>query len=352
MGVLPGEGIGPEVIGAALGVLDAVDAAAPLGIRRVEAGAAAREADKDGSLGEGVAAFCQGVFDDGGMIFCGPHRGRFVYDLRRRFDLFCKLVPLKPSAVLRQAGRFKAGVLDDVDILLVRDNAGGVYQGSWTLGEDGADGRQAEHRFSYSEGQVRRIVEVAVRMARSRRGRLHVAVKEGGVPSVSGLWRRCAEELAGAAGVECTVLNADYAAYGLIQHPRDYDVMVAPNMLGDILGDVGAALLGSRGLSYSANFSADGLAVYQTAHGAADDLAGSDRANPVAQILSLAMMLRESYGLARPARWIEEGVEDVWRAGWRTDDIAEPGCRPAGTRLMGELIGRAAGRRGKDAGVT
>jgi 3-isopropylmalate dehydrogenase len=141
--------------------------------------------------------------------------------------------------------------------------------------------------------------------------------------------------------VECIFLNADHAAYRLIQHPSEFDVLVTPNLFGDLLADLAAALLGSRGMSYSFNFSDDGRAVYQTGHGAAADLAGTDRANPAAQILSLAMMLRHSFALEQEAQLVEQAVEEVFRAGWRTDDLAEPDCRRAGTRQIGELVARA-----------
>ena len=129
----------------------------------------------------------------------------------------------------------------------------------------------------------------------------------------------------------------------MIQMPRDMDVVVTPNMIGDILADLGGALLGSRGLTFSGNFSPCGRAVYQTGHGAAFDLAGTGRANPAGQILALAMMLRESFGLDAEAAIIEHAVEEVWRGGWRTDDLCWSGT-PAGVKRVGtrELTGRIA----------
>ena len=126
-----------------------------------------------------------------------------------------------------------------------------------------------------------------------------------------------------------------------MRHPRELDVVVTSNLFGDILVDLGGVLMGARGLTYSGNFTADGSAVYQTNHGAAYDLAGKDRANPIGQIYSLAMLLRESFGLAHAAGLIEAGVAQVLRQGWRTFDVMEPGCRLVGTRLMGKLIAEA-----------
>jgi 3-isopropylmalate dehydrogenase len=343
MGIFPGEGVGPEVIRAALKVLDAVELATSLRVQRrwgCEIGLKAQGAE-NGSVTDEAAAFCRDIFADNGALFCGPAGGRFVYDLRLRFDLFCKLVPLRPSAQLHACNRLKRDVIENLDILVVRDNAGGIYQGSCITRHDSQLGNVVEHRFNYSQLQVERIVAVAARLARARKGRMAVVVKDGGVPRISGLWRRTAEPIAAREGVTCAFLNADYAAYELIQNPRHFDVMVAPNMLGDILADLGAVLLGSRGLSFSGNFSAEGASVYQTGHGAAYNLAGTDRANPAAQMLSLAMLLRESYGLSSHAALIEAAIEHVWHSGWRTDDLAEPGCRLAGTQQIGDLVAQA-----------
>ena len=166
--------------------------------------------------------------------------------------------------------------------------------------------------------------------------------KDGGVPAISEIWRDCAVAAARAAGVECSFANVDLAAYLLIQHAHNLDVIVAPNLFGDVLADLGAVLLGSRGVSYSGNFSSRGAAVYQTNHGAALDLAGTDRANPMGQIFSLAMLLHESFGLTREAALIENAVSQVWREGWRTQDIAAPRHRVVGCEKMGDLVADAA----------
>jgi 3-isopropylmalate dehydrogenase len=161
-----------------------------------------------------------------------------------------------------------------------------------------------------------------------------VVLKDGGLPALSDLWRDCTREVADGLGIAYRFANIDLAAYLLVQHAPELDVVVASNLFGDVLADVGAVLLGSRGLSFSGNFAGDGAAVYQTNHGAAADLAGTDRANPVGQVYSLAMLLRESFGLDEAATLIEAAIVDVWRRGWRTADLAEPGGRVVGTREM------------------
>jgi 3-isopropylmalate dehydrogenase len=145
-------------------------------------------------------------------------------------------------------------------------------------------------------------------------------------------------EIARTAGVEVSFIDIDYAAYKLLHEPESFDVMVAPNCFGDILSDLGGLLAGSRGLTFGASYSSQGAAVYQTNHGAAHDRAKTDSANPVAQIFSVAMMLQETFGLVEVARAIECSVSSLWRARWRTPDLAEPGCRLAGTRQFGELV--------------
>jgi 3-isopropylmalate dehydrogenase len=333
IGVLPGEGVGPEVVGATLRVLDAL---ADVRGEQFEL----RLGDAGLSRGE-AADFCADVFASGGVVLAGAYEGRFVYELRSRFDLFCKLSPLRPFPELAGAGRLKPAELDGVDVLIVRENTGGIYQGSWSTARSAGDRRRAEHSFGYEERHVRRLLETAARLARQRRGKLAVAVKRHGVPSVSDLWIDVATEVCRELEVESSALDVDYAAYALIQHACELDVLAAPNLFGDVLSDLGGVLLGSRGLCYGASFSSDGAAVYQTNHGSAHDLAGTDRANPAGQLLSLAMLLRESLGLPAEASLVERALGLVWREGWRTFDLVEPGARVIGTREFGELVAEA-----------
>jgi 3-isopropylmalate dehydrogenase len=340
VGVIPGEGIGPEVVPAALGVLHAVCAVTGprFEVRTLEAAARVSAV----GLSPEVERFCQAVFDEGGAMLCGPVGGRFVYDLRARFDLYCKLVPIRPSPALSDAMIVGGARTSDVDVLLVRENVGGLYGGTFGRRDDG---RVAFQECAYDAGQVARIVTVAAALAQRRRGRLAVVVKRGGIPEVSALWTEQAEPIARERAVALEILDVDNAGFQLVADPRRFDVMVAPNMLGDVLADVGAVLLGSRGMSYSANFGPPRRAVYQTGHGAAYDLAGTDRANPVAQILALATMLRESFRLLHAADLVDDAVERVLATGVRTPDVAGPGTRVVGTRALGERIAGAIAER-------
>jgi 3-isopropylmalate dehydrogenase len=346
IGVLPGEGVGPEVIAAALAVLSAAEEGGSRFAVRT-GGPIGRDAEvlSGRSLTEEVSGFCEEVFGAGGAVLCGPGGSRFVYDLRRRFDLFCKLSPLRPFPALHDAGRLKGSSVDGADILIVRENTGGEYLGEWDEILDPKRGRFCRHSFHYAEEHVRRLVSVAAELAASRRKKLTVVIKDGGLPTVSALWRDLGREAAAASDVELRVLDIDLTAYLLIQEPLQFDVIAASNLFGDVLADLGAVLLASRGMSFSGNFSEAGASVYQTNHGSALDLAGRGRANPIGQISSLALMLRESFGLHREAGWIDEAIGEVLGQGFRTFDVAAPGAVVVGTEEMGRRIAERVAKR-------
>ncbi|MDA0323090.1 MAG: isocitrate/isopropylmalate family dehydrogenase [Verrucomicrobia bacterium] len=338
VGIVEGEGIGPEVTRAARVVLDAIqtDTSCAFDVRMLRA----EDARTDGSapdIGK-VLAFCRETFASGGVVLAGALGGRHVYDLRREFDLYCKLVPLKPTGELAAVSRCPDDALEATDILLVRENVGGIYQGESTIDRSAATSRIAIHHFTYEEPDIRRLLHIATRLAARRSGGLTVIVKEGGAPAMSSVWREIATEMTGASGTACRFMNIDHAVYEWVRDPCQFDVVAAPNMFGDILADLGGALVGSRGVTFSGNFASSGAVIYQTNHGAAEDLAGRDVANPAGQIFSLAMLLRESFGLMDDAARIETAIRNTWRTGWRTADVAEPGCRVIGTQEMAQRI--------------
>jgi 3-isopropylmalate dehydrogenase len=340
IGILAGEGVGPELTGCAVDLLHTIERNTGQTFEIEHGGPIGREAEAlhGAPLSEEVVDFCRSIFARGGAILNGPGGGRYVYDLRKRFDLFFKISPLKPSPELRGACHLKHATIEGADILLLRENVSGIYQGRSTAGRSADGGRFVVHEFQDREDIVRRFLAAASRLARMRSGPLTVVSKEAGLPQLSALWRRIAEEEASANGIRCDMIDIDHMAYRLIQHPREFDVIAAPNLCGDVLADLGAVLLGSRGNSYSGNFSPAGHAVYQTNHGAAHDLAGHDRANPAGQIFSLAMLLRESFGLISEASWIGDAVSSAWASGWRTADVDEPGCKTVGTRDFARLV--------------
>jgi len=338
VGVLRGEGSGPELIDATLRVLEGV--AENRGLKfQIETGGeiGSLSARRNGEYLSGeVIEFCRKIFGAGGAVLAGAAGGRFVYDIRRRFNLYYKLNPLRSYQELRDVCRLKLPA-KPIDVLVVRENLQGIYQGD-SVENSSEDGREVSHTFVHNEKQVRAVLEVAAAVARSRRNLLTVIGKNAGAPAVHALWGACAMEVSQAADVEFSMLDVDYAAYKLLQEPESFDVIAAPNCFGDILSDLGGVLAGSRGLTFGASYSAEGAAIYQTNHGAAYDLAGSDTANPAGQIFSMAMMLRETFGLRTEAQLVEDSVRAVWRSGWRTTDLAEPSCKIAGTRQFGELV--------------
>lgn len=339
LGVIEGSGIGPQVIAAALHVLESVQQVAGFEVQLRSGGPVGEEAEINcgNPLPDSTADFFAEVFHASGAVLSGPGGGRYVYDLRRRFDLFCKFVPVRPWPQLARSAQLAGDNPAHVDLLIVRDNIGGVYQGDWQI-RTTATGRIAEHSFSYTEAQVQRLAEVAARAAAGRRGRMHVIVKDGGVPSITALWREIGQAAANQQGVKAKFINVDLAAYELIRNPSMFDVMLTPNLFGNILVDITGALLGSRGVTFSGNFDAAGNGVYQTNHGCAHDLAGADVGNPAGQILALAMLLRESFGLGDAAALMEKALAEAWAQGWRTADVAEPGCQVVGTKAMADQI--------------
>ena len=342
IGVLPGEGIGPEVIEASLHVLDAATRgeALPFRVRMGgKIGLPARQ-ETGRELTSEVVDFCESVFAEGGAVLCGPAGGRFVYDLRSRFDLFCKIIPLRPLVPLQDTGVIKAEALKDVDILVVRENVGGIYFGRWEE-RQAKEGLTATHSFDYRQALVERILGVAMAFARTRRRRLTMVLKTEGIPSISRLWIKVLEDLRQGEDLRIEILQVDNAVFQLLHDARCFDVIVTPNLFGDILADCGGLLLSSRGMCFSGNLGRDGRAVYQTGHGGALDLAGKDRANPIGQIHSLSMLLRVSFGLKELAGRIETAVEKTLQDGWRTPDINGPGRRIVGTREMGHRIAQA-----------
>jgi len=339
LGVLIGEGIGPEVVPVALEVLSALDGAGParFDVRIGPQPGPAGEGDL-GHLSEAEAEFCRDTFAQDGALLCGPRGGRFVYELRRRFELFAKLSPVRPLPALADTGALRPEAVRGADLLFVRENVGGLYFGSDRRTRDGRVLSEAQHSFGYERATVDRILRLAAELARGRRGRLALVVKNAGVPSISELWRECAVEACEPVAIELDVLEVDNACYQVVADARRFDVVVSPNMFGDVLADVAALLLGSRGLSHSLNLGDQSRAVYQTGHGAARDLAGSDRANPVGQILALAGVLETSFGLRALADAVRGGTQAVLAGGWRTPDVMAPGCTEVGTRELGKRI--------------
>jgi 3-isopropylmalate dehydrogenase len=339
VGVFLGEGVGAEVVPVAVSLLETLAAATSRRFELHEGGLIGLPAKQlyGSSLSPEVTAFAGDIFDRGGALFCGPGGDRFVYEIRREFDLYCKFTPIEPLVEVRQAGQVRPEVVASANIIAIREGMGGIYQGSWEEVDIEGD-RVARHRFEYRESMVRRIVDVAIKLATRRRGQIHVVLKPGGIPSISSMWRRVAQEMTQEAGIALAEVEIDNAVFQLIANPGQFDVVLSPNMFGDVLADCAALLLASRGLSYSGNFNDCGNGVYQTGHGAARDIAGKDVANPIGQILSLGMMLRESFCWPEADAALRQAVRETLRQGKCTGDIAMPGHEVVGTAEFGRLV--------------
>lgn len=343
VGVIRGEGVGPEVTDAALAVLRGLEDG---GAQRVEVelgGTVGLAAVKEygSALPEQALSFCASVIGRGGAVLNGPGGGRYVYELRRRLELFLKISPIQARNGFAQASPLRAAGLADVDLLVVRENLGGAYQGRSELLMRGR-WREVRHELSYNEHDLRRFLRAAARLASARSGRLTVVVKDAGLDAFSELWRECAEDAAREHDVACAAIDVDLMVYRLLERPSTFDVIAASNLFGDVLSDLAAALVGSRGMSFGGSFTPQGGGVYQTNHGAAYDIAGADRVNPVGQMLSLAMLLRESLGMLKEAQAYEAGIRRVWEQGYRTVDVAGGGGTVVGTAEFAARIAAAA----------
>lgn len=339
LAVLAGEGVGPELISACEPVLHAIEANTAYRFDTEYGGNIGKTAlaESGNSLTDEVTDFCQRSFQRGAPLLCGPGGDRFVYKLRSTFDIYAKFVPLQPLPALQDSGVLRASAVEDVDILLVRENLGGVYQGAWHS-EQTDLGRLAHHSFEYDESQVQRIVALAVAAAQQRQGKLCVVYKPGGTPTISALWEDVARRCVQGTEIELRFLEVDTAAYLLLAEAASFDVVVAPNLFGDVLGDAAALLLGSRGMSYSYNISEGGASVFQTAHGAAFDLQGTQTANPLGQIQTLAALLHESYGLFELSAALLTACNHVLAVGLRTADIMRQGAQLLSTQEMGDAV--------------
>ncbi len=342
--VLPGDGIGPEITAEAVRVLQAlglkmeleeallggcaVDATGdpyPEATRRL-----AREADAVllGAVG--------GPQYDALPREQRPERG--LLGIRKDLGLFANLRPAVLYPELANASTLKPEVVSGLDILIVRELTGDIYFGQ-PRGIEVRDGeRVGINTMIYSEGEIRRIGRVAFEAARKRNRRV-CSVDKMNVLECTQLWRDVMNEVAkDYPDVELGHMLVDNAAMQLVRNPKQFDVMVTGNMFGDILSDEASMLTGSIGMLPSASLDERNKGLYEPCHGSAPDIAGKGVANPLATILSAAMMLRYTFAMEDQARRIEEAVKKVLAQGYRTGDIYEPGTTRVGTREMGDAV--------------
>ncbi len=264
-----------------------------------------------------------------------------ILGLRKECDFFANLRPATVFPELADASTLKPEVVSGLDIMIVRELTGDIYFGQ-PRGVSGAKpDRIGFNTMHYTEPQIRRIVHVGFRTARQRGKRL-TSIDKMNVLETTQLWRDIVEEIAGEyPDVQVSHMLVDNCAMQLVRNPRQFDVIVTGNMFGDILSDEASMLTGSIGMLPSASLDANGKGLYEPIHGSAPDIAGKGLANPLAMILSMAMMFRYTFGQADVADRIEKAVRKVLAAGMRTADIAKPGTRPATTAEMGAAVAKA-----------
>ncbi|MEW6696274.1 MAG: 3-isopropylmalate dehydrogenase [Bacillota bacterium] len=351
--LLPGDGIGPEIVPQAVKVLEAVGKKLNREFQFQTAliGGAAYDATGH-PLPEETLAVCR----DSDAILLGavggpkwdnlepdlrPERGALL-PLRKKLGLYANLRPAVVNPALAEASTLKEELISGLDILIIRELTGGLYFGEKRREDLPGGGQKAVETLEYTTAEVERVARLGFEMARKRNKRL-MSVDKANVLESSRLWREVVESLAQEyPDVELSHMYVDNCAMQLVRNPKQFDVMVTENMFGDILTDLASQLTGSIGMLPSASLGGE-VALYEPIHGSAPDIAGQNLANPIATILSAAMMLRITFGLEAEAAAIEQAVDSVLAQGCRTGDILQPGKTRLGTVEMTEAIIRALG---------
>ena len=352
--LLPGDGIGPEITAVARQLLDAVSRRHGFSLHYDEQPMGGCAIDATGEpLPASTLEACRNA-DAVLLAAIGspqydslprekrPETG--LLGLRAGLGLFANLRPVKIIPALIDASTLKREVIEGVDLLVVRELTGGVYFGT-PKGRVEAEGRvRGFNTMAYFDDEIDPIARVGFRLAQQRAGRL-CSVDKANVLDVSQLWRDRVEAIHAAEfpAVELSHMYVDNAAMQLVRQPRQFDVLLTSNLFGDILSDEAAMLTGSIGMLPSASLGSDGPGLFEPIHGSAPDIAGQDKANPMAMVLSAAMMLRVGLKQEAAAAELEAAVDAVLAAGYRTGDLMAEGCTLLGCQAMGEQLLRALG---------
>jgi 3-isopropylmalate dehydrogenase len=342
--VLPGDGIGPEIIAQALRVLKKLELR--LDFQETPVGGAAYAAhgdplpEKTLALAKQADAVLFGAVGDPKYdnLPRAKRPEQAILGLRKELGLFANLRPAQVHPELAAASALKPEVVAGLDILIVRELTGDIYFGEPKGIREVSGEREGFDTMRYRESEIRRIARVAFDAAR-KRGKKVCSVDKANVLETSQLWREVlTAEGAKYPDIELSHMYVDNCAMQLVRNPQQFDVIVTGNLFGDILSDEASMLTGSIGMLPSASLDASGKGLYEPIHGTAPDIAGKGVANPLATILSAAMMLR--YSLAQPdaATRVERAVSNVLKAGLRTADIHTAGTRKVGTQEMGDAV--------------
>ena len=336
IGILYGEGIGFEVLTETKKILNIIAEKFNLKFKFLEGPHVKYKyplKNKRGVVGP-IYSFYNYAINNNIPILSGPLSGGLVYNIRKRFDLFFKLVPLQSIPGVR-SNIFK----HPVDILLIRQNNTGEYFGKHGLIKDKNGLRIAYQNIKYFENDISRIADATFKFTSNIKRKITVLLKEDGLPDISKLWREIFENKQQKyPNVILEFINVDTGVGNIIANPSNFDIVVTLNYDGDIITDALVSyILGSRGMGCSGNFNDNNFGSYQTIHGGAIDIAGKNKANPIGQILSAAMMLEYSFGLKRESNVIKKGIEIVLSRGYRTVDFRSS-KKLVSTEKMGSLI--------------
>ena len=355
VGVIRGDGIGPEIVAEALKVLDKVAEKynETFDYTDILLGGASIDATGKPLTEEALetAKSCDAVLmgSIGGNTTTSPwyklepskRPEAGLLAIRKALNLFANLRPAYLYNELRDACPLRDEIIGEgFDMIIVRELTGGLYFGARkTTEENGV--RTAVDTLSYNENEIRRIAIKAFEIARKRRNKV-TSVDKANVLDSSRLWRSVVEDVAkDYPDVTLEHMLVDNCAMQLVRDPKQFDVILTENMFGDILSDEASMVTGSIGMLSSASLNETKLGLYEPSHGSAPDIAGQNKANPIATILSAAMMLRYSLDLDKEADAVEAAVQKVLTAGYRTGDIMSEGCKLVGTKEMGDLIADA-----------
>ncbi|HTX25260.1 MAG TPA: 3-isopropylmalate dehydrogenase [Steroidobacteraceae bacterium] len=342
--VLPGDGIGPEVVAEGLRCLRAIASAYGHDLRLEELPFGGNAIDASGdplpasTLDACLSADAVLLGAIGGPKWSSPgapvRPEQGLLRLRKALGVYANLRPVAVHPALIDASTLKADVVAGVDLLFVRELTGGIY-----FGEKRTDATRAFDVCEYSVAEIERVTRVAARLAQARRRKL-TSIDKSNVLETSRLWRKVCERVVRAEFPDLALehMLVDAAAMHLIRRPKDFDVLVTENMFGDILTDEASMLTGSLGLLPSASLGDGRRGLYEPIHGSAPDIAGKGSANPYGTILSVALLLRHSLALSPEAQALESAVSHAIERGARTADLALPGARSCSTRAAGDAV--------------
>lgn len=314
---LPGEGIGPEVVEASLEILRAIASHCNFTIQ-IDRGWIGEPARQQFGVPLPVQTLqlCEG---SDGIVFGAVTQGGLL-ELRRHFDLFANLRPVRPAPSLLSASPIKAERLEGVDLLFVRELVSGIYFGDSGREVDSRGG-YGFHTMRYSDAEIHRVARTALARAQARRCHLCVAHKENALPLIP--WTQLVQEVAiDFPDVAVEPMLVDNLAMQLVMRPQDFDVILAGNLFGDILSDLGGAIAGSIGLLGSASLNADGFGLYEPVHGTAPDIAGKGIANPLGALAGIILMLKQ-WDETKAAHQLESIQSDLLKQGYRPFDLLQ-----------------------------